>query len=480
MQPLRRILERVRQLGESPRALAIAVVLFLVAAGVFLFASFHEARFEIRMTAGDQRGRRAEVARALRAEAERRGVEVELVPAIGSQDALARVQRHELDAALVQGGLEPSPDVREVAALALEPLHLLVRRDAGIESIVDLRGRRVNLAPPRSGTRRLALDVLQLAGLRPGRDFEETALGYEDLEEMDPSELPDAIFHVSALPSPVAAFMVHERGFRLLPLPMAASVALRNVAVQEGHIPAYAYGAAPPTPPEDVPTLSTRMLLVAHRDTPDEVVKRLLESIASDDFGTHARVPRAQISAQLERPEMQLHPGTVEWLHRNDPLFTSDLIQGIESFRSFLVSLVVAAFLAFRWWRRTKLHGLDRYLGEVSQIDREALELERSARLDLGRLIALRTRLGVVKTGALDAFARGQIHSDELLSSFLTHVADVRSHINAMILHERERREKAARARGGEREEQEMRELWEEALAEELGDREVRDHGRSG
>lgn len=472
------MLARLRQVGDSPRALALLAVIFLLAAGVFLVTSLGTDEHAIRISAGDTLGRRTEVAEALRIEAQQRGLQVEIVPAAGSEDAMERVERGELDAALVQGGLEAGPGVREVAALALEPLHLLVReellRDAGAGHPLEaLRGRRVNLAPPGSGTRALALDVLRLVHLEPSHDFHETQLEYRELETLPAERLPDAVFTVSALPSPLAAFLVDHRGYRLLPLPYADAIALRDVAVSRGTIPAFAYGASPAAPEADLPTLATRMLLVAHRDTPEDVVRRLLESIASDDFGARAHLPRGELVTLLAQPELELHAGTVEWMHRNDPLLTPELMEGIESFRSFLVSLVVAAILAFRWWRRSRVSGLDRYFTEVSRIDREALQLERDSRLDLARMVALRTRLGEVKTRALEAFARGQVHSEELLSSFLAHVSDVRSHLNAMILHERDRLEKRARTIGG-REEDVLRELWEDALADAHDDREPR------
>ena len=454
-------------------------MLFLVAAAVFLVSSFGTEEHSIRISAGDRLGRRAEVAEALRAQAEQHGLRIEVVPAAGSEDALERVERRELDAALVQGGLRAGPEVREVAALGLEPLHLLVReellRDEGATHPLEaLRGRRVHLSPPGSGTRELSLQVLRLVRLEPSRDFAEVQLEYREIESLPPERLPDAIFTVSALPSPIAAFLVDHRGYRLLPLPYADAIAMRNVAVSRGVIPAFAYGAAPAAPAADMPTLATRMLLIAHRDTPREVVRRLLESVASDDFGARAHMPRGELTHLLAQPELELHPGTVEWLRRNDPLLTPELIDSIESLRSFLVSLVVAAILAFRWWRRQRVSGLDRYFAEVSRIDRDALQLERDSHLDLARMVALRTRLGEVKARALDAFARGQVHSEELLSSFLAHVSDVRSHLNAMILHERDRLEKRARASGA-REEEVLRELWEDALSEEHGDREPRD-----
>ncbi|UJR78671.1 TAXI family TRAP transporter solute-binding subunit [Sandaracinus amylolyticus] len=476
MVSLRIFFARLRQVGDSPRALALLASIFLLASAVFLRASLDTEEHTIRLTAGDRRGRRTEVAEALRIEAAAHELELEIVPAAGSDDALERLSRRELDAALIQGGLPGTPELREVAAVALEPLHLLVRGDIAMESLDDLRGRRVNLAPPGSGTRGLALEVLALAHLEPSRDFDETQLDYRELESLPAERLPDAIFHVSALPSPLASFLVDERGYRLAPLPYADAIALRNVAVSRGRIPAYAYGADAPA--HDVPTLATRMLLVVHRDTSDEVVKRLLESLASDSFGARARIARAEISTLVAQPEYPLHPGTLEWLHRNDPLLTPELMEGIESLRSFLVSLVVAGILAYRWWRRSRVSGLDRFFAEVSRIDREALALERETHLDLARMVVLRTRLGETKTRALEAFARGQVHSEELLSSFLVHVADVRSHLNAMILHERDRIEKRARAIGRD-EEAALREMWEEALADVRADRETQRGDRS-
>ena len=467
---LRLAIERLRRLGESRRALAIGSAIFLAAAALFLGLALRTVHYTIRLTAGDARGRRAEIAEALAQVAEGHGVHVEIVASPGSEESLARVQRHELDAALVQGGLEPAQEVREIAPLGLEPVHLLVRPDRDLYELEDLRDARVNLSPPQSGTRRIALEILELAHLVPGRDLEETSFSYRELEEMPEADLPDAIFHVSALPSPVASFLVEQRSYRLLPLPMADAVALRDVATHRATIPAYAYGASPAAPPEDTTTVATRMILVAHRRTDEEVVRRLLETLDSEEFARAARLSFDDRDALFARPEMELHPGTVAWLHRNDPYFTSDWMQGVESLRSFLVSLIVAGFLLTRWWRRHRLHGLDAFLAEISRIDREVIALERSARLDLGRLVALRTALGDVKARGLSAFERGLVHSEELLSSFLIHAQDVRTHLDAMILHERERLEKTARSQGGD-EDRALRQMWEEALAEEIDDR---------
>lgn len=457
-----------QKLATMPLIGVFALVAVALAVGSLWFGRQDE-RLTLRMTAGDLRSHRAEIARALALEAAPLGLDIELVEAPGSAEAADRVQTRELGAALVQGGLEVGDDVREVAPLTIEPLHLLIGPDANVFNLEDLRGLRVQLAPPGSGTRRIALEVLALGGMEDD-DVTEISMTYAELEAAEPEALPEALFTVSSLPSPTARFLLQERDFTLLALPVAGAIALHDVAVLPTVIPSYTYGAAPPVPRADLTTIGTRMIVIAHRDTPNAVVRRLVEALASPRFLRAANL-RPPVD-DLAHPELPLHPGTVEWLRRDDPVFTSETVQGIESFRSFLVSLIVATALFWRWWRSRQLHGLDRFLREVSAIEAEALEVERAAVLDLGKLLPLRARLGEAKSRALTAFADGKVHSQELLGSFLTHVSDVRSHLNAMILHERERIEKKARTLG-DRENAAMREMWEDALNEEHEDREL-------
>ena len=460
--------DRLRVFLLSTRAALVLGLVALAAAALFLLLP-RAGRHALRISAGDLLGRRAAIARALGEETSGRGLTLDLVEAPGSLEVIERIQRRELDLGLVQGGLEVGPDVREVTALALEPLHLLVRPESEIYDIGDLEGRTVQLSPPGSGTRALALSVLGMVGLTPEDGFTEVSHTQAELSEMAPEALPDAVFTVSSLPSSTATFLVEERGFQLLPLPFAEAMAVENLAIHVGTIPAYTYGVDPAMPRQDLPTLATRMIVVAHRDAPEAAIRTLLASLHSERFLRAANL-RPPDDSLLEQPELPLHAGTIAWLHRNDPVLTSDGIQGLESLRSFLVSLVIAAILLYRWYQQRSRHGLDAYFAEVTQIDAEALEAERSPTLDLSRLLALRARLGDAKRRALAAFTAGKVHSDELLSSFLTHVTDVRSHLNSMILHERERIEKKARALGAE-ESEALREMWADALEDEHDDR---------
>ena len=62
-------------------------------------------------------------------------------------------------------GQEPMADLRAIAALYPEHIHLVARADAGIETVADLAGRRVSLDEPGSGTYVDALLILDAYGL---------------------------------------------------------------------------------------------------------------------------------------------------------------------------------------------------------------------------------------------------------------------------------------------------------------------------
>ena len=452
-----RRVEQVRALTRSPHIVLAAMLGMLLVTGLMLWLALRSPEVTLRVSAGSELGRRHEIAEVLQQLARERGLRLELVPTAGSAASLERVAGRSLAVALVQGGLPAGSAIREVAPLALEPMHLLVREPA-ILRLEDLRGRSVDLSTPGSGTRELALELLELVHLRPERDFEEATLSYDQLMNKPAAELPDAIFHVSSLPSPVAEHLLRHRGYRLLPLPYARAMHMRDVAVREGVIPAYGYGASPPHPSADLPTIATRMLIVARDDVDDDAIRRLLEIVSSE-----ALARRAELSpigaAELAEPELPLHDGARAWLARNDPLITPEIIDNVESLRSFLVSAVIALILLWRWWRARQMKGFDLYLQGVTKLEREVLQLELEADLDLPRLLTIQRRLGELKNEALEGYAEGKISSADLLNSFLAHVTDVRAYLNALVLHERERLEKKAR-RDPEHEDAIRRELW--------------------
>lgn len=459
-------------------ALGFALLAIVVAITLF-FNKTAEPTHRLRLTAGDANGRRHELALILAGLSRSSGLQIEVIPTSGSAAAAAAVAANEVDVALIQGGLDPIPGVREVGTLYPEPLHLLVRNELAGEGLTALRGRRVNLSTRGSGTRHLALHALSFVELEPGRDFTEDEMSYGEIEAAAPQALPDAFFMVSSLPSPVVAFLIQKRGYRLLALPIGHALNIRDFRIGEATIPAYTYEYLPPVPETDLKTIANHLLLIAHPDVNPSAIVELIDLVYGGNFSRAANLPALRAPTADRITEYPLHEGTFLYTRRDEPLLTSEVIDNVESMRSFLVSMAVAMFLVWRWYSRRKSLGFEAFIDEVTRIERRALELEKKPEMDLHELMVVRQRLSEIKNDALEKFARGGLKGEEFMSSFLTHVTDVRNYLNMMILHERERIEEEA-ARGGSTSENDkrMEALWGEAVGEFDGDEDAQIPGK--
>lgn len=140
---------------------------------------------------------------------------------------------------------ERYPHVNQVAPLHLEPLHLLVKSDVAAlikgNGLVALGGREINTGVSGSGTHVLATMLLRFLGMHssklPGptgvsasqwpNHYIESLLSYEQmLSTSDVTQLPDAIFSVSSLPSAFAKEMIERHNYELVELPFSDAFAL--------------------------------------------------------------------------------------------------------------------------------------------------------------------------------------------------------------------------------------------------------------
>ncbi len=403
----------------------VGAILALLLA-IFVYWRLPDNRsYTLKFSAGSELGHRHDLAEALAKLASARRIMIEFVPTDGSLETLDLLASGELDLAFVQGGLPQRENVRQVAALAPEALHLLAKSGPPIVKLTDLKGKRVNLSTPGSGTRLLASKVLDFAGLMPG-DYIDEQFSYSALQQLPSDELPDAVFVVSSLPSVMAQWLIDERDYRLVELPFGRAMAVRNLAIGDFEIPRFAYGVAPAHPSGDALTVATRLDVLVNAKVDDNVVKRVAEVLFSNNYAREANLPPLEVNAATSQLAYELHPGVVTFLRRDNPLITGELVEYLENARSFLVSAAVALFLLYRWYARRAATGFEKHIDRVTHVELEVLQSARSGRLTTEKLLDEEIRLSKLKAAALEQFASGKLKGDEHLSSFLTHVADVR------------------------------------------------------
>lgn len=469
----------------------LLAVLGVAALGLAAFFALHQPKerpARLRITAGQTEGTRHRIAQELQREAAHRAITIELHATAGSEEALREVDAGRLDAALVQGGLDLSdrPALRQVVALHVEPLHLLVKEEIHVEvshNLAALRSKVINLGKRGSGTYLLASDVMAFAGLQSGDDFVESTLGYADLQrEADRTRMPDAVFTVSTLPSPVARYLVTAHRYRLVALPFFQAFTLDTLdrdpapagrpgeavtGIERRHIcdatiPSFTYEVEPSVPPEEIHTLGTRLLLVARKDVAAPTIQRLLEVIFYSPFAQVVQPPLDPKLLEVS-PELAWHDGTTDYLRRNAPVIAGDMVDLVEKELSIIGALVGGLFFLGQWLRRRNRRRRDRsfetYILRILEIERRTMALERAAALDLAALLRLQEDLSGLKVEALERFASGELEGEQLVSGFLAHVSDARDYLTRLILHARDSLEDQAHLEG-----REAQDLWREAI----------------
>jgi TRAP-type uncharacterized transport system substrate-binding protein len=447
----------------------VAPIAGLTAIGLAIFFYFHSPgpkSYRLRMTAGNPIGMRHQLALRLKEDVKRQNLTLEVLPSHGSEQDLDSVNRREVDVALVQGALTPGgrQDVRQVAALHVEPMHLLVKKELYKEasaSLTALRGKTVDLDEIGSGAHSLATAILDFAGLQP-RD-RDPANGYISrsldrkllFTEEDTARLPDAVFLLSTLPSPTVAFLVTRHGYRLVPLPFAEAFALQSLAepmevneqqpakghvvmgrIQAATIPAFTYGIEPAVPEKPLPTLGARLLLVAHKDVPARAAFQLVEATYGAEFGQVVRPPLDSKLMDLP-PEFPWHSGAELYQKRNAPLLSGETMDSAHKAVAILAALVSGLFVLWQWYKQHAQggwgKGFHHYIAQVTRLEQSLTGAGPGRSLAVAELLALKDQLARIKMQALDDFARGGEAGKELFAGFLTHLHDVRDRLTHLI-----------------------------------------------
>jgi hypothetical protein len=393
------------------------------------------------------------------------GLEVELSGRpLGALEAIALIdQPNPIDMALVPGGVacRTCANVRQVLALGVESLHLLVRAERAEAGLAGLKGRRINLGPSSAVCHHIARDVLAFAGLRPRVGKGADSKGDYHAEEASPQELarrldrfrvatgadrdraaralPDAIFLLSMLPSSLARELVSTAGYRLLPLPFADAYCLdRTRATDAGgalidhtqlfasEIPAFLYGIDPPVPDAPCRTVATRLMLLAYAASDPEAVARLAETIY--DGAIVKLVDPVPLLDQV--PYFPLHQGTVLYRRRSQPLLGPQRAISPGTLGGGLGAFALGVVVAYLFLRFRQLRRFESYYHEVRRVEMIARgrEVDPQAPTDpAARRRYLEDRLLALKSKVFRDFAEGNLRGESLLSGIISLVNDTRN-----------------------------------------------------
>lgn len=196
--------------------------------------------------------------------------------------------------------------------------HLVVRADSGLGTLADLRGRRVGLGAPGSGTRVVARRLLLRDGLSPGDLRVDSGSLEEAAAALRTGDL-DAFFFVSGLPNEAVAALARDVPLRLVELGDAVDdmVSAYGPEYVRGPVPAATYDL-----PEGVQTVSVKNYLVVSAAMPDDLayaVTRLIFEAQGEVERLAPGVRQPTLGAAIFTSPLALHPGAVRYFREQRP-----------------------------------------------------------------------------------------------------------------------------------------------------------------
>ena len=207
--------------------------------------------------------------------------------------------------------------VRTLAVLYSSYSHLVVRADAGISSIADLRGRVVSTGAAGSGTTVIARRMLQAAGLDPSRDIREQSLGVAQSVDAIKDGKIDAFFWSGGLPT--ASILDLASSIGLTARVLANDEVLPILKTQYGPtlysrlvMPKSSY----PGMIEDVGVVGVENVLVVNEAMEDELaydLTRVLFEKQKDLIAIHPEARHLSLSKAVEGSPAPFHPGAVRF-----------------------------------------------------------------------------------------------------------------------------------------------------------------------
>ncbi len=207
--------------------------------------------------------------------------------------------------------------VRAMMMLYTNLMHAVTIEGTGINSINDLKGKRVSTGSPGSATEVFAFRVLEAAGIDPLKDFTRERLGVAESANAMKDRKIDAFFFVVGLPTSSITDLGATPGIKIKFLDhqnlLPAMVKKHGAIYIADVIPKGTY----PGQTVDNKATAVANLLVANANMSDQTVYNIVKTIFDkrpDLIAVHKTA--ADIKLEMQKPEaspVPWHPGAVKY-----------------------------------------------------------------------------------------------------------------------------------------------------------------------
>jgi len=206
----------------------------------------------------------------------------------------------------------PLKKLRTIAAIYPNYIQIVASADSGIKTLADLKGKRVAVGAPKSGTELNARDIFKGAGMSY-KDFAKVEyLPFGESVELMKNRQLDATLQSAGLGVASIRDLSTSVNIILIPVPTDVVAKVGDAAYQPAMIPANTYGGQTAA----IPTAAITNYLVTHSGVSDDLAYRMAKAMYDNLdslYAAHNAAKAIKRENAIKGMPIPLHPGAEKY-----------------------------------------------------------------------------------------------------------------------------------------------------------------------
>ena len=202
----------------------------------------------------------------------------------------------------------PLKKIRAIAGTYPNYIQIVANAESGIKTLEDLKGKRISVGAPKSGTELNARAIFEAAGLTYKDMGKVEFLPYAESVELIKNRQLDATLQSSGLGMAAIRDLASTMKISFVAIPAEVTAKIDNAAYEAATIPAGTYDGQD----ADVPTVAITNILVSHEGVSDEVAYQMTK-LMFDNLGrlgtAHSAAQDIKLESATKNLPIPLHPG---------------------------------------------------------------------------------------------------------------------------------------------------------------------------
>jgi uncharacterized protein len=209
-------------------------------------------------------------------------------------------------------------DVRALAVLYPNRMHVVSAEGKGIDKMSDLKGKRVSTGSPGSATEVMAFRVIEAAGLDKDKDMRRERLGVAESVNAIKDGKIDAFFWVGGLPTAAVTDLGATPGVKIKLIDHADLYEKMNQKYGNLYAPDTIKAGTYPTQDKDNKITTVWNIMVVNAKMPDQLAYDIIKTTfdkKADWVAVHREANELKLENQsVAKSGVPFHPGAIKYL----------------------------------------------------------------------------------------------------------------------------------------------------------------------